>query len=117
MYCHPHMNYHLLCVWVHRDMVWLDFLEELVKKYGELGWFEIDSHTLSKRVMAARVNHGKVESNSSREWLLPTNPALKLVETSSVEATVGSVLTHVTTTINNTYPNVLDTSFVRRSSR
>ena len=46
-------------------MVWLDFLEELVKKCGKLGWFEIDSHTLSERVMAAKVNHGKVESNSS----------------------------------------------------
>ena len=99
-------------------MVWLHFLEELVKKCGELGLFEIDTHTLSERVITVRVNHGKVESNSSREWLLPTDPALKLVGTSSVEATVGSVLTHVTTTINNTHPNILDISFVvRRSSR
>ena len=63
----PDMNYHLLYASVHRDMVWLEFLEELAKKCGELGWFENDRRTLRERLMAARVSHGRVESNSSRK--------------------------------------------------
>ena len=65
--------------------------------------------------MVARVSHGRVEFDSFHKWLLPNNKTLKLVET-TVEATLGSVLTHVTTTINNTYPNVIDISFVRQFS-
>ena len=96
-------------------MVWLEFLDELVKKYGKLGWFENDRRSLRERLTVARVSYGRVEFIFFHKWLLPNNKTLKLVET-SVEATVGSVLTHVTTTINNTHPNVLDISFVRRSS-
>ena len=98
-------------------MVWLEFLEEIVKKCGKLGWFENDSCTLSKHMIAAIVMHGKFDPNSSRDWFLPADPELKLVETSSLESTVGSVLTHVTTTIMKACPNVLDIRFVRRSSQ
>ena len=110
--CPPDMNYHLLYAPVHRDMVWLEFLGELVKKCAKLEWFENYRRTLRERLMVAGVSHGRVESNSFHNWLLPNNKTLTLVET-SVEATVGSMLKHVTTTINNTYPNVLDISFVR----
>ena len=64
-------------------------------------------------VDADRVKHGKFDPNSS----YPTDEELKLVETSSAESTVGSVLSHVTTSIQNSHPNVLEISFVRRSSR
>ena len=94
-------------------MYWLDFFYDVVQKCGDLGWFENNRRTLRELVEAARVKHDKLDPNSSR----PTDPELKLVETSSAESTVGSVLTHVTTTIKNVYPNVLEISFVRRSSR
>ena len=109
--------HHLLFAWVHRDMVWVEFLEEVVKECGKPGWFENDRRTLSKRMMAATVTHGKFDPNSSCDYFIPTDRELKLVETSSSESSVGSVLTHVITTIKITYPNILDIRFVRRSQR
>ena len=109
IYCHPHMHHHLLGAWVHWDIVWLDFLYDVVQKCGEFGWFENDHHTLREVVEASRVKHDDFDPNSSR----PTDPELKLVETSSAESTVGSALSHVTTSSKNLHPNFLDISFVR----
>ena len=85
--------YHLLFACVHRDMVWVEFLEEVVKECGKSGWFENDRRTLSERMMTATVMHGKFDPNSSRDYFLPTEPELKLGETTSPESTVGSALT------------------------
>ena len=57
IYCHPHMHHHLLGAWVHWDIVWLDFLYDVVQKCGELRWFENNSRTLSKHVMHALFGH------------------------------------------------------------
>ena len=113
IYRHSHVDHHLLVASVHRDMGWLDFLYVVVHKCSAFGWFENDPRTLRELVETARVEHGRFDPNSSR----PTNPELKSVETSSAKSIVGSVLTHVTTTIKNVYRNVLEISFVRRSSR
>ena len=80
---------------------------------NSLHWFQHDLRPLSDLVYAARVKHGKFNPPTS----YPTDKELKLVETSSAESTVGSVLSHVTTSIQNLHPNVLESSFVRRSSR
>ena len=74
-------------------MVWVEFLEEVVKKWGKSGWFENDRRILSKHMMTAIMIHGKFDPNSSRDHFLPTDPELKLVEITSPESTVGSVLT------------------------
>ena len=71
-------------------MVWVEFLEEVVKECGKSRWLENDRRTLSERMMVATVMHGKFDSTSSREYFLPTGPELKLVEPSSPESTVGS---------------------------
>ena len=42
---------HLLYAWVHQGMVWLEFLEAVVKECGKLKWFENDSHTTRQRLM------------------------------------------------------------------
>ena len=42
IFCPPDMSYHLLYAPVYRGMIWLEFLDELAKKCGKLGWFEND---------------------------------------------------------------------------
>ena len=96
----------------HRDMVFNDFLYDVVCMCNSLSWLQHETRPLMDLVDAARVKHGKFNPPNS----YPTDKELKLVETSSVESTIGSVLTHVTTTIKNAHPNVLDIMFVRRSS-
>ena len=71
---------HLLFAWVHRDMVWLEFLEEVVKKCGELGWFENDRRTLSEHMMAAIVMHGKFDPNSSCDYFFPEDRKIEITQ-------------------------------------
>ena len=94
-------------------MDWIEFLYNVVRKCNVLGWFDNHLRRLRELVEAARVKHGNDNPNSS----CPTDQELKAVETSSTESTVGSVLSHVTTSSKNLHPNFLEIRFVRQSSR
>ena len=80
------------------------------------GLITINALHTRQHVMAATVGHVEYNLTSSPDWFLPSDPDLELVNTSSLESTVGSVLTHVST-IEKAYPNVLDIRFMRRSEQ
>ena len=98
---------------VHEDLIYTEFLYEVISRCQSYNWFQHEKRPTWDLVDAARVKHAKF--NPPKSW--PTDKELKLVKTTSAKSTVGSVFSQITTSIDNSYPNVLEISFVRRSSR
>ena len=72
--------HHLLFAWVHRDMVWVEFLEEVMQERGKSGWFENDRRTLSERMMTATMMHGKFDPNSSCDYFFPEDRKIEITQ-------------------------------------